>query len=52
MAARRLIVRRAFGDAAGFLVGWAILLDLLVVALLSALFVPRYAEAASGTSAR
>ena len=43
-----LIVRRAFGDAAGFLVGWAILLDLLVVALLSALFVPRYAEAAIG----
>ncbi|MDX6628127.1 MAG: basic amino acid/polyamine antiporter, family [Gaiellales bacterium] len=43
-----LIVRRAFGDAAGFLVGWAILLDLLVVALLSALFVPRYAEAAVG----
>ncbi|MDX6535838.1 MAG: basic amino acid/polyamine antiporter, family [Gaiellales bacterium] len=43
-----LIVRRAFGDAAGFLVGWAILLDLLVVALLSALFVPRYAEAALG----
>jgi basic amino acid/polyamine antiporter, APA family len=43
-----LIVRRAFGDAAGFVVGWAILLDLLVVALLSALFVPRYAEAALG----
>jgi APA family basic amino acid/polyamine antiporter len=43
-----LIVRRAFGDAAGFIVGWAILLDLLVVALLSALFVPRYAEAALG----
>ena len=41
-------MRRAFGDAAGFLVGWAILLDLLVVALLSALFVPRYAEAALG----
>ena len=43
-----LIVRRAFGDVAGFLVGWAILLDLLVVALLSALFVPRYAESAIG----
>jgi len=43
-----LIVRRAFGDAAGFLVGWAILLDLLVVTMLSALFVPRYAEAALG----
>lgn len=43
-----LIVKRAFGDAAGFLVGWAVLLDLLVVALLSALFVPRYAEAALG----
>ena len=43
-----LIVRRAFGDVAGFLVGWAVLLDLLVVALLSALFVPRYAEAAIG----
>ena len=43
-----VIVRRAFGDAAGFLVGWAVLLDLLVVTLLSALFVPRYAEAALG----
>jgi APA family basic amino acid/polyamine antiporter len=43
-----LIVRRAFGDVAGFLVGWAILLDLLVVTMLSALFVPRYAEAALG----
>ena len=43
-----LIVKRAFGDAVGFLVGWAVLLDLLVVALLSALFVPRYAEAAVG----
>jgi APA family basic amino acid/polyamine antiporter len=43
-----LIVRRAFGDVAGFLVGWAVLLDLLVVALLSALFVPRYAESAIG----
>ncbi|MDX6620231.1 MAG: basic amino acid/polyamine antiporter, family [Gaiellales bacterium] len=43
-----LIVRRAFGDVAGFLVGWAVLLDLLVVAMLSALFVPRYAEAALG----
>ena len=43
-----LIVRRAFGDVAGFLVGWAVLLDLLVVGLLSALFVPRYAEAALG----
>ncbi len=43
-----LIVKRAFGDVAGFLVGWAVLLDLLVVAMLSALFVPRYAEAALG----
>jgi APA family basic amino acid/polyamine antiporter len=42
------IARRAFGDVVGFLVGWAVLLDLLVVALLSALFVPRYAEAAFG----
>ena len=41
-------MRHAFGDVAGFLVGWAVLLDLLVVALLSALFVPRYAEAAIG----
>jgi APA family basic amino acid/polyamine antiporter len=43
-----VIVRRAFGDVAAFLVGWAILLDLLVVTLLSALFVPRYAAAALG----
>src|SRR3954470_6223164 len=43
-----LIVRRGLGGLAGFIGGWAILLDLLVVTLLSALFVPRYAEAAVG----
>ena len=45
------IVRRAFGDLPGFLVGWAVLLDLAVVIALSLLFVPHYALAAIGSTA-
>jgi len=40
------ITRRAFGDLAGFVVGWAVLLDFIVIIALSLLFVPHYALAA------
>jgi len=41
-------VRRAANDLAGFLTGWALFLDFLIVIALSALFVPHYvAEALS-----
>ena len=42
------LARRAFGDLAGFVVAWAVLLDFIVVAALSLLFVPHYAFAAVG----
>ena len=42
------ITRRAFGDLAGFVVGWAVLLDLSSIIALSLLFVPHYAFAAFG----
>ena len=35
-------VRRAFNDLAGFLTGWALFLDYLIVIALSALFMPHY----------
>jgi APA family basic amino acid/polyamine antiporter len=35
-------VRRAFNDPAGFVVGWALFLDYLIVIALAALFVPHY----------
>ena len=35
-------VRRALNDLAGFLTGWALFLDYLIVIALSALFVPHY----------
>ena len=35
-------VRRAFNDLAGFLTGWVLFLDYLIVIALSALFVPHY----------
>src|SRR5437016_14541289 len=35
-------VRIAFNDLAGFLTGWALFLDYLIVIALSALFVPHY----------
>ncbi len=39
-------VRRAFNDLAGFLTGWALFLDYLIVIALSALFMPHYLGAA------
>jgi APA family basic amino acid/polyamine antiporter len=41
-------VRRAFNDLAGFVTGWALFLDYLIVIALSALFVPHYAGQALG----
>ncbi len=39
-------VRRAFNDLAGFVTGWALVLDFLIVMALSALFMPHYVAAA------
>jgi APA family basic amino acid/polyamine antiporter len=39
-------VRRAGNDLAGFLTGWALFLDYLIVIALAALFMPHYLEAA------
>jgi basic amino acid/polyamine antiporter, APA family len=39
-------VRRAFNDFAGFLTGWALFLDYLIVIALSAFFLPHYLSAA------
>jgi APA family basic amino acid/polyamine antiporter len=39
-------VRRAFNDLAGFVAGWVLFLDFLIVMALSALFVPHYVAAA------
>ncbi|MGH3135909.1 MAG: amino acid permease [Gaiellaceae bacterium] len=39
-------VRRAFNDLAGFITGWVLFLDFLIVMALSALFVPHYVSAA------
>ena len=39
-------VRRAFNDLAGFVTGWVLFLDFLIVMALSALFVPHYLAAA------
>jgi basic amino acid/polyamine antiporter, APA family len=44
-------VRRAFNDPAGFLTGWALLLDYLIVMALAALFVPHYLGHAVGWDA-
>jgi basic amino acid/polyamine antiporter, APA family len=41
-------VRTAFNDLAGFITGWALLLDYLIVIALSALFIPHYLGAAVG----
>src|SRR5919202_1184841 len=35
-------VRRAFNDLVGFVTGWALFLDYLIVCALAALFVPHY----------
>ncbi|MGD0167076.1 MAG: universal stress protein [Gaiellaceae bacterium] len=39
-------VRRAFNDLAGFVVGWVLLLDYLIIIALTTLFVPHYLGAA------
>jgi basic amino acid/polyamine antiporter, APA family len=44
-------VRRASNDLAGFLTGWALFLDFLIVMALSALFVPHYVAEAISVSA-
>ena len=41
-------VRRAFNDVAGFVTGWVLFLDFLIVMALSALFVPHYLAGAVG----
>jgi APA family basic amino acid/polyamine antiporter len=43
-------VRRAFNDQLGFLTGWALLLDYLIVIALAGLFVPHYLGHALGWS--
>jgi basic amino acid/polyamine antiporter, APA family len=44
-------VRHAFNDFAGFLTGWVLFLDYLIVIALSALFVPHYLGIALGIDA-
>ncbi|HSC92209.1 MAG TPA: universal stress protein [Gaiellaceae bacterium] len=41
-------VRKAFNDLAGFVTGWALFLDYLIVIALSALFIPHYLGVAIG----
>jgi APA family basic amino acid/polyamine antiporter len=43
--------RRAFNDVVGFVTGWALFLDYLIVIALSALFLPHYVAAALGADA-
>ena len=45
-------VRRAFNDLAGFVTGWVLFLDFLIVMALSALFVPHYLAGASPPTLR
>ena len=44
-------VRRAFNDVFGFLTGWALFLDYLIVIALSTLFLPHYLGTAIGVEA-
>ena len=44
-------VRRAFNDQLGFLTGWALLLDYVIVIALASLFVPHYLGNAIGWDA-
>src|SRR4051794_41269190 len=43
-----LFVRRAYNDQAGFLTGWVLFLDYVIVIALAALFAPHYFGAAVG----
>src|SRR5215475_9424868 len=43
-------VRRAFNDLAGFVTGWALFLDYLIVTALAALFLPHYLGHAIGVN--
>jgi APA family basic amino acid/polyamine antiporter len=43
-------VRRAFNDLAGFITGWALFLDYLIVTALAALFLPHYFGRAVGAT--
>ena len=43
-------VRRAFNDLAGFIAGWALFLDYLIVTALAALFLPHYLGRAVGAT--
>jgi basic amino acid/polyamine antiporter, APA family len=43
-----MFVRRAFNDQAGFLTGWVLFLDYVIVIALAALFAPHYFGAALG----
>jgi APA family basic amino acid/polyamine antiporter len=43
-------VRRAFNDLAGFVTGWALFLDYLIVTALAALFLPHYLGHAIGVT--
>ena len=45
-----LFVRRAYNDQAGFLTGWVLFLDYVIVIALAALFAPHYLGAALGWS--
>jgi basic amino acid/polyamine antiporter, APA family len=45
------LVRRAFNDPLGFMTGWALFLDYLIVIALAALFVPHYLGKAIGWDA-
>src|ERR671936_677308 len=45
------LVRRAYNDLLGFLTGWALFLDYLIVIALSALFLPHYVARAVGPAA-
>src|SRR5207302_9687559 len=44
-------VRRALNDLAGFMTGWALFLDYLIVIALSSLFLPHYLSGALGIAA-
>ena len=50
-AGRRSSSRRAFNDPAGFLTGWVLFLDYLIVIALAGLFVPHYVGRAVGWEA-